>query len=49
MGRIMRDIGRKIENPNGEIKDILDKSNIIFHQQRGDKSKIYRILKGILW
>ncbi len=43
MGRIMRDIGRKIENPNGEIKDILDKANILFNQKKGDKNKLYSI------
>jgi len=43
MGRIMRDIWRKIENPNGEIKEILEKANLLFHQQRGDKNKLYSI------
>ena len=39
----MRDIWRKIENPNGEIKEILEKANLLFHQQRGDKNKLYSI------
>jgi transposase, IS5 family len=43
MGRIMRDIGRKNRNPNVEIKEILEKANLLFHQQRGDKNKLYSI------
>jgi IS5 family transposase len=39
----MRDIDRKIINPNREIKDISDKANILFNQQRGDKNKLYSI------
>ena len=43
MGRIKRDIERKVENPNEEIKETLEKANILFNQQKEDKNKLYSI------
>lgn len=43
MGRIKRDIERKMGNPNEEVKETLEKANILFNQKREDKNKLYSI------
>ena len=43
MGRIKRDIERKIENPSEDAREVLEKANILFNQKREDKNKLYSI------
>lgn len=43
MGRIMRDIQRKELNPDSKLKDLLEKSNILFNQKKTDTNKLYSI------
>ncbi len=43
MGRIKRDIERKIINPNEKAETLLEKANILFNQKKDDKNKLYSI------
>ena len=43
LGRVIRDIERKIPHPDEELKSLLDIGTRIFHQQRKDKKKIYSV------
>lgn len=43
MGRITRDIERKELNPDPKLKELLEKSNRLFHQKKNDKNKLYSI------
>lgn len=43
MGRIKRDIERKIINPNEKAETLLEKANLLFNQKKDDKNKLYSI------
>ncbi|MDL2268839.1 IS5 family transposase, partial [Desulfosarcina sp. OttesenSCG-928-G17] len=43
LGRVLRDIQRKVTNPDAELKQLLDIASRIFNQQRKDKNKVYSV------
>lgn len=43
MGRIIRDIERKELTPDENLKDLLEKANILFNQKKNDTNKLYSI------
>lgn len=43
LGRVMRDINRKCEEPNQELRHLLYIAQRIFNQKREDKDKVYSV------
>ncbi len=43
LGRVMRDIIRKVPNPDKEMSHLLNLAHRLFHQKRDDKNKLYSL------
>ena len=43
LGRVVRDIERKYEFPDSDLKDLLNVANRIWSQKRKDKNKVYSV------
>jgi transposase, IS5 family len=43
LGRVIRDIERKCQSPDQDLRSLLETSKRIFNQQRQDKNKVYSV------
>lgn len=43
LGRVVRDIRRKVDNPDQELKDLLELADQLLEQEKDSKNKIYSI------
>mgnify|MGYP005647267099 CR=1 FL=1 len=43
LGRVIRDIQRKCQEPDPKLKEELKQAKRIYYQQRKDKSKVYNV------
>ena len=43
LGRVIRDIERKCQSPDKDLRSLLETSKRIFNQQRQDKNKVYSV------
>lgn len=43
LGRVIRDIKRKIPNPDAELQQLLEMAQRVYEQKRNDKNKLYSL------